>query len=282
MIYIEIMGGLGNQLFQIFCGIAYSFENRIPFKINISKFDLVSPLDNISKRPTYWTNFLSNLSRFTYKDQLQIRYNHFESAFFKYDKIPYINQDFKLRGYYQSYKYFDGQYSNICKMINLDNQKAEIGEKHKVLLGGAKKPISIHFRIGDYVKNLAMHPVLSNDYYINCIKYLKSLLPDLEENYYLLVFGELCDNEKISQAIESIKAIYDITIVVCDYNVPDYEQLLLMSLSGHNIIANSTFSWWGAYFNNNVNKIVCYPSIWNGSNNNVKDLFPESWIKISI
>jgi hypothetical protein len=58
-----------------------------------------------------------------------------------------------------------------------------------------KKPISLHFRIGDYVKNLAMHPVLSTSYYINCIKYLKSLVPDLEEHYYLLVFGELCDNE---------------------------------------------------------------------------------------
>ena len=281
MIYIEIMGGLGNQLFQIFCGIAYSFEHRVPFKINISKFDLVSPLDNISKRPTYWANFLSNLSRFTYQDQLQIRYNHFEATYFKFTKIPYISQDFKLRGYYQSYKYFDGQYANICKMINLDNQKADIAEKHKDLLGLAKKPISLHFRIGDYVKNLAMHPVLSTSYYINCINYLKSLIPDLEENYYLLVFGELCDNEKISRAIASIKEIYDISIVVCDYNVPDYEQLLLMSLTSHNIIANSTFSWWGAYFNNATNKIVCYPSIWNGSANNVKDLFPESWIKIS-
>lgn len=281
MIYIEIMGGLGNQLFQIFCGIAYSLENRVPFKINISKFDLVSPLDNISKRPTYWDNFLSNLSRFTYQQQLQIRANHFETAYFKYDKIPYINQDFKLRGYYQSYKYFDGQFANICKMINLDNQKAEIAEKHKVLLSGVKKPISIHFRIGDYVKNLAMHPVLSTDYYINCIKYLKSVLPDLEEHYYLLVFGEICDNEKISQAIEAIKAIYNIEIVICDYAIPDYEQLLLMSLTSHNIIANSTFSWWGAYFNNNIDKIVCYPSIWNGSASNVNDLFPESWIKIS-
>ena len=280
MIYIEIMGGLGNQLFQIFCGIAYSLENRVPFKINISKFDLVSPLDNISKRPTYWTNFLSNLSRFTYKDQLQIRYNHFETAYFKFDKIPYINQDFKLRGYYQSYKYFDGQFVNICKMINLDNQKAEIAEKHKVLLSGVKKPISIHFRIGDYVKNLAMHPVLSTDYYIKCLTYLKSVLPDLEEHYYLLVFGEICDNEKIEQSIEAIKAIYNIEIVICDYAIPDYEQLLLMSLTSHNIIANSTFSWWGAYFNNNVNKIVCYPSIWNGSASNVNDLFPESWIKI--
>jgi hypothetical protein len=68
--------------------------------------------------------------------------------------------------------------------------------------------------------------------------------------------------------------------VLCDYSIPDYEQLLLMSLTSHNIIANSTFSWWGAYFNNNINKIVCYPSLWNGSNNNVKDLFPDSWNKI--
>jgi hypothetical protein len=166
-------------------------------------------------------------------------------------------------------------------MINLDNQKAGIAEKHKDLLSGAKKPISLHFRIGDYVKNPAMHPLLSTSYYINCINYLKSLFPDLEEHYYLLVFGELCDNEKISRAIESIKEIYNISIIVCDYNVPDYEQLLLMSLCSHNIIANSTFSWWGAYFNNATNKIVCYPSIWNGSSNNVKDLFPESWIKIS-
>lgn len=279
MIYIEIMGGLGNQLFQIFCGIAYSLENRIPFKINNSKYDLVSPLDNISKRPTYWTNFLSNLSKFTYHEQLAIP-TYIEKMHFKFTKIPYINQDFKLHGYYQSYKYFDGQFANICKLINLDNQKLEIAEKYKVLLEGVKKPISIHFRIGDYVKNLAMHPVLSTSYYINCIKYLKSLISDLEDNYYLLIFGELCDNEKIMYAIETIKKNCNIEIVVCDYAIPDYEQLLLMSLCSHNIIANSTFSWWGAYFNNATNKIVCYPSIWNGSSNNVNDLFLESWIKI--
>jgi hypothetical protein len=279
MIYIEIMGGLGNQLFQIFCGIAYSLENNIVFKINASKFDLVSPVDNISKRPTYWANFLSNLSSFTYQNQLTIP-TYIEKTQFKFDKIPYINQDFKLHGYYQSYKYFDAQFANICKMINLDNQKAEIIKKHNVLLSGAKKPISLHFRIGDYVKNLAMHPVLSTSYYIKCIKYLKSQILDLEDKYYLLIFGELCDNEKISQAIESIKACCDITMVVCDYAIPDYEQLLLMSLCCHNIIANSTFSWWGAYFNNNINKIVCYPSLWIGSNYNVLELFPHSWIKI--
>ena len=280
MIYIEIMGGLGNQLFQIFCGIAYSLENRIPFKINATKFDNVSPLDNISKRPTYWRNFLANLSNFTCKNHQFTIPTYIEKTHFKFDKIPVINQDFKLHGYYQSYKYFDNQFAPICRLINLDNQKTHIYEKYKLLFDGVKKPISLHFRIGDYVKNQAMHPILSNDYYINCINYLKSHLVNFEENYYLLIFGEHCDNEKIMHAIENIKKSFAIEIVICDYTIPDYEQLLLMSLTSHNIIANSTFSWWGAYFNVNVNKIVCYPSIWNGSNNNVKDLFPNSWVKI--
>ena len=143
-----------------------------------------------------------------------------------------------------------------------------------------KKPISLHFRIGDYVKNQSIHPILSNEYYINCINYLKTRLNNFEENYYLLIFGEPRDNEKIVGNIETINQNFNIEIVICDYVIPDWEQMLLMSLTSHNIIANSTFSWWGAYFNNNSDKIVCYPSIWNGSNINVKDLIPETWIKI--
>ena len=81
--------------------------------------------------------------------------------------------------------------------------------------------------------------------------------------------------------IEIIKKITNIEIIVCDYNIPDYEQLLLMSLCSHNIIANSTFSWWGAYFNKNSNKIVCYPSIWVGITDNTSDLFPKAWTKIN-
>ena len=281
MIYIEIMGGLGNQLFQIFTGIAYSLENRIPFKINATKFDNVSPLDNISKRPTYWKNFLADLSKFTCPNHQFTIPTYIEKTHFRFKKIPHINQDFKLHGYYQSYKYFDEQFANICRLINLDNQKAQIYESNKSLFNGVKKPISMHFRIGDYVKNQAMHPILNNDYYINCLNYLKSQLDKFEENYYLLIFGEMCDNEKILDAIKKIKENSNIEIVICDYDIPDHEQLLIMSLCNHNIIANSTFSWWGAYFNNNVNKIVCYPSVWNGSNNNVRDLFPQTWINIS-
>jgi len=281
MIYIEIMGGLGNQLFQIFCGIAYSLENRIPFNINSSKFDLVSPVDNISKRPTYWSNFLSNLSKFTYQQQLIIpTYNE---PTFIYNKIPSINEDFKLRGYYQSYKYFDGQFTNICKLINLNNQKASVKEKYNHYFLNNKKIICIHFRIGDLKNNKGHGPVIDDKYSITCLNYMKENLPDFT-NYEILYFGEKEDNMLIESFIAKINIEFKNKYTIIDYAIPDWEQLLLMSLCNHNIIANSTFSWWGAYFNTNTNKIVCYPSLWFGKNcnNNTKDLFPDSWIKISI
>ena len=112
MIYIELMGGLGNQLFQIFCGIAYSLENKVAFRIIKTKWDKVSPIDNTSLRPTYFHNFLCNLSKFTCDNINVIRYNEPE---FTYNKIPKINKDFKIYGYFQSPKYFENYYKSIIK-----------------------------------------------------------------------------------------------------------------------------------------------------------------------
>lgn len=282
MIYIEIMGGLGNQLFQIFTGIAFSLEYKIPFKININKPDNVSPLDNTSLRPTYWGNFFINLSNFTYNNNINLPIYR-EAVFFKYSKIPKIDQDFKLWGYYQSYKYFENQYESIIKVIELEKQKNNIYEKNKSLFIGNKKPVALHFRIGDYIKNQKVHPIIDINYYIKSINLLKSKLKDFEDKYYFLIFGEINDNEKILNNVNRIKNNFNsIEIVVCNYNLVDYEQMLLMSLCEHNIIANSSFSWWGAYFNNNIEKIVCYPDVWNGSTNDTEDLFPENWNKVSI
>ena len=221
------MGGLGNQLFQIFCGLAYSFENKIAFKINNNKPDKVSPLDNISLRPTYWDKFFINLSKFTYNNNINIPMYR-EHAHFKYTKIPYINQDFKLFGYYQSYKYFENQYENIIKLIGLEERKQIIKEKYSNYFSN-KKPISLHFRIGDYVKNLAMHPVLPIEYYIKSINYLKSKINNLERNNYILVFGELKDKEKIEEHIKRINVEFpNLEIAVCDYNLLYYNHKRLL------------------------------------------------------
>ena len=281
MIYIDLMGGLGNQLFQIFCIIAYSFENKIPFKIKNDKFDKVSPLDNTSKRPTYWDNFLKNLSKFTYQNLINLPV--YREPNFRYNKIPYSEKDFKIFGYFQSYKYFDQQYDNIIKLISLEKQKQEIREKYARYFNG-KKLISIHFRIGDYLKNTGFHPILNVEYYISSLKYLSDKEENIEE-YDILYFGEENDDIKIKENIKSIQETFPkLNFIQCSYEIEDWEQLLLMSNCNHNIIANSSFSWWGAYFNSNLKKIVCYPSVWfgNSSNNNVTDLFPENWIKITV
>jgi hypothetical protein len=76
----------------------------------------------------------------------------------------------------------------------------------------------------------------------------------------------------------------DIKFVNIDSTIPDWKQMLMMSCCHHNIIANSTFSWWGAYFNRNPDKIVCYPNKWFGpalANKTTDDLFPPEWRKIS-
>ena len=275
MIYLELIGGLGNQLFQIFCGIAYSFENNVEFKIIRNKFDKVSPIDNISKRPTYWDNFLINLSKMTC-DNINIPI--YKEPHFTYNKIPYTNIDFKINGYFQSPKYFENYFKSIIELIELDKLKEEIKEKYKEYFNN--KIISLHFRIGDYVKKPDYHVILNNEYYI-CA--LNNILQKDNTCDTILYFNEEQDNNTVENIIKDIKKSYSqLNFIQCSYDIPDWEQLLLMSLCNNNIIANSTFSWWGAYFNINPGKIVCYPNVWFGPkcNNSTRDLFPENWVKV--
>tara|TARA_B100000780_G_C21059975_1_gene425981 strand:- start:410 stop:1237 length:828 start_codon:yes stop_codon:yes gene_type:complete len=275
MIYLELMGGLGNQLFQIFCGISYALENNISFKIVKNKGDNVSPLDNKSLRPTYWHNFLCNLSKFTCDNIHILTYNE---GSFPYNKIPNINKEFKIKGYFQSPKYFENYYKSIIELIELDKHKAKIKEKYKEYF--TNKIISLHFRIGDLKNNKGHGPVLNTQYYRNA---LKIILEKDNTCDTILYFNEEQDNNTVENIIKDIKKSYSqLNFIQCSYDIPDWEQLLLMSLCNHNIIANSTFSWWGAYFNKNPGKIVCYPNVWFGPkcNNSTRDLFPENWVKV--
>ena len=277
MIYIELKGGLGNQLFQIFCGISYALENNIHFKIIKDKKDVVSPVDNKSLRPTYWNNFLSNLSKFTCDNVNLMTYNEVS---FVYTKIPNYNKNFKINGYFQSPKYFENNYHSITELIELDKIKKLMKEKFNYYFNYGKT-ISLHFRIGDLKCNNGHGPVLNLSYYINSIK---SILEKDNSCNIILYFNEQQDNEIVEDNIINIKKEYPlIKFIQCDSKIQDWEQLILMSLCNHNIIANSTFSWWGAYLNSNIKKIVCYPNVWFGPkcNNSTKDLFLENWVCIS-
>lgn len=281
MIYIEIMGGLGNQLFQIFTGISYSIDNKIPFKIKFNKADMISPVDGISKRPTYWDNFLKSIIGFTYT-HAPILTVFREREAFKYNKIPSNTEDFILFGYYQSYLYFNNNSDTIKKLLNIDRNR-EIVKQENIEFFRDKQPISMHFRIGDYIKATNVHPILDVEYYKQSLKILSEKIHNLSRDYFILYFFEPIDKDIVSKKIKLLQQEYpNIEFRPCNENIDDWKQMLLMSSCSHNILANSTFSWWGAYFNTNPKKIVCYPSIWNGTVNNIDSLFLENWNKITI
>ena len=102
----------------------------------------------------------------------------------------------------------------------------------------------------------------------------------------VLIFCEEEDQDSIEVMIQSFKQVYPFfTFTVIDFNIPDWEQMILMSCCQHNIIANRTFSWWGAYLNDNPKKKICYPDIWFGeqykTSLDTRDLFLPEWNKIS-
>ncbi len=279
MIYIEIMGGLGNQLFQIFTGISYAIDNKTAFKIKFNKADLISPVDGISKRPTYWDNFLSSVRDFTYTERPLLPVFR-EMEAFKYNKIPSVAEDFILFGYYQSYLYFDNNKDTIKKMLNIDKSR-EIIKNENLNFFGDKHPISMHFRIGDYVKASHVHPILDIEYYKDALRALSENNSNLSRDYYILYFFEPIDKDVVYEKIKLLQREYpDIEFRPCNENIEDYKQMLLMSSCSHNILANSTFSWWGAYLNNNPDKVVIRPEKWINTHSRLSDLFPEYWSNI--
>ena len=242
----------------------------------------------IGPRSIYWDNFLSSLKLFTLnyfniKNKNHIIYNEIG---FHYNELPNYNRNIEIliNGYFQSYKYFENYFNDIKKIINLDSIKENIKNKYNNII--INNSISIHFRLGDYKNIQNFHPILNREYYDKCLQYI--IDNDNNDNikkYTVLFFCESEDNDTVFNHIEYFRNKYSlIDFIKVDDSILDWEQLIIISLCNHNIIANSSYSWWGAYINDNKEKIVCYPSIWFGpelEKNNTNDLFPNNWIKIN-
>jgi hypothetical protein len=273
MISVHIMGGLGNQLFQIFAAFSYALDVNQEFVLpNIGK------TPGITERPTYWSSFLSSL-QFLVKDSLP-KIEVLREKGFEYYNIPKIfGKDILFYGYFQSYKYFENYYKEICDIIELEKKKLEVKEKFNKY--NFENSVSMHFRIGDYIHIQNTHPILEESYYEKSLNKILENVSDLKKVYY---FTEKQDYYEVQNIIFNLAKIFpELEFINILDETKDWEEMLLMSMCENNIIANSTFSWWGAYFNNNPDKIVCYPSIWFGPRlkHNTEDLFPPSWTKIS-
>lgn len=281
----NLMGGLGNQLFQIFATIAYSNDTN-----RKAIFPYSEELRTGTIRSTYWHSFLNGLlSITTYGDDMYkqntiiMSYPTLRERSFAYQEIPNNKtNNIMLNGYYQSYKYFEKHSEYIYELIKLDKQQQEMREKNSAYFDNATS-VSMHFRIGDYKKIQDCHPVMTYEYYDKAMDRIQT-----ETNISsmkILYFHENVDTNDVNDIIDKLKDKYvNVEFQRVDDSLKDWEQMLLMSCCEHNIIANSTFSWWGAYFNTNDKRIVCYPSMWFGEKlqHNTDDLFPSNWAKIQL
>jgi hypothetical protein len=278
------MGGLGNQLFQIFTTIAYGIREKR--QIVFSYFD---KLTIGIERPTYWENFLLSIKMMTtfnpgYRitNGTFVRFSNVFEKEFTYSEIPSVNyKEILLHGYFQSYKYFEEYKQRILSLLRFNVQQNTIRQEYAYLFQDGITTISMHFRLGDYVHIQDCHPLLKFNYYENSLHHIVNSVG--EEKICVLYFCQKEDNTTVSMIVDKVIERYpNIQFIKVDDEIPDWKQMLLMSCCNHNIIANSTFSWWGAYFNQNKEKIVCYPQHWFGPkiDHDTKDLFPIDWIQI--
>lgn len=173
-------------------------------------------------------------------------------------------------GYWQSEKYFDNCIANIrdaFKFPKLDSINQNLIEK----LNG-KISVSIHIRRGDYLKDPLFRGLTDIDYYNRAIQYILNVV---NVDCFVIFSND------IEWCKQNIAQLTNLECVFVNWNkgVNSFRDMQLMSLCKHNIIANSSFSWWGAWLNNNPEKIVITPLKW--INREYKtDIIPSSWIKI--
>jgi hypothetical protein len=165
-----------------------------------------------------------------------------------------------IDGYFQSYEYLKEYENEIIKEFTF---KQYILNKCQLEINKYPNPVSIHVRRGDYIK----HP----NYWVVTPEYIQEALNQFnDDEYTFLVF---------SDDIEWCKQVFPEGVVFVDGN-NQFEDLCMMSLCHHNVIANSTFSWWGAFLNQNPNKKIIAPKNWSSDKKDVSYLYPKKWIVI--
>jgi len=265
MIYSTLKGGLGNMMFEIaaMCSLAYDNNDNVCF-INISS--QIAYLNNE-------TNFNPNMQHAQEYDYLLKRFDHptpdsYVKQFnmpFHFEKLEYVNGAF-YDGFFQSEKWFAHNRHIILNILKPSyNIIKTMQSKYSHILE-LPNSVAIHVRRGDYVKNQQNHALMSEDYFKTAVSHF-----DINSNFVIF-----------SDDILWCKEFFKMPNTFFIENEKDYVEIYLMANMHNCIISNSSFGWWGAWLNCNVDKKIIAPSIWFGPNikHNTSDIIPVSWTKI--
>lgn len=253
LISCNLMGGLGNQIFQAAHALAqgWKYNREVVFV------------------PRSWTpmqgrqteNYLNNIFR-------NLKFVENIDGFEKVSEGPweYIDvfpkeHNSVFDGYFQSSKNFLGFDEKIREIFQpTEDFISQMLEKHPELT--KENTLSIHIRRGDCFMNPDIHPIATE-------KYVERALKEIGDYSHVFIFSD--DKKWVKETLSFENATY--------VDDEDYKELWLMSLCKNHIIVNSTFSWWGSFLNKNINKKIVAPSIWFGPRGprNYQDIYESYW-----
>ena len=291
MIFVKLLGGIGNQMFQYAAARRLAHVSRTTVIFDISHFKHYTERSYALGNFEIQEQFASHeeVAEFTLSHDSILKYffhifnskkksndlTYIKEKYFHFDPtILHLGDNVYLDGYWQSEKYF----ADIASVIQQEFMVTTPQEGRNQEVANnirACNAVSIHIRRGDFISNPEIHKVHGTcelDYYARSVDYIVQTV----DGPHFFVFSD--DPKWVSH---NVRLSHPNTIV--EHNGVDnsYEDLRLMSQCKHHIIANSSFSWWGAWLNPNREKIVIAPPRWfQTEERNTKDLLPESWVKL--
>jgi hypothetical protein len=281
MIIVHLMGGIGNQLFQYAAGRALAIRHDAPLyyifsdnyelanrKESIHYFGIdATPLppdaakDHFPK--TKVSRVVSRLLGLNYEGKIfrEKVYYSFDPAFISLPAEAY------LHGFWQSYLYFNDVASAIRKELVPLRPSEKLLSAAKALQS-INNPVAYHIRRGDYLHEKSGFSALGSEYFEHAHEEMKSYCVHTP-----VIFSD--DNEWVKEHLCFPNSVY-----ATDFCLRDDEELILMSRCAHQVISNSSFSWWGAWLNENPSKVVIAPAHWHPAHTPESTLIPQGWKRI--
>jgi len=291
MVIAQLLGGLGNQMFQYAAARSLALRNGGCLSLDadafltyhLHNFELTrvfgcqsnSATDSDFKKVLGWRSLPYVRKMLSYTQFASLRGEAYvvEPHFQYWQGIASVPDDCYLVGYWQSEKYFKEYESAIRKDFEfkepLDDINAELANHIRHC-----SSVSLHIRRGDYVANATtnhVHGTCSLDYYQRAI----AMISEKEPSPEFFVFSD-----DIAWVKEHLHLEFPVTYIAHNSGEDSYRDMQLMSLCQHNIIANSSFSWWGAWLNEHEDKIVIAPKQWFAIDRETEDLIPEQWVRL--
>ena len=294
MIFVRLMGGLGNQMFQYSLGRRLAMTHGVPLKFDLTFFATQQERLVDTPREFALRGWRIDGSEATAAELSQFRAERHgrvarllsilapkasgrvvQERGFQFDKaVLGVRLPALLVGYWQSEKYFDAIKKTLQQDFTLSIAPCEhVGSlMHTIADPNA---VSLHVRRGDYVRNEitnTYHGVCSLEYYQAACNFIAQHVDDP----HFIVFSD-----EPQWAIDHLRLPWPTTVVQHGPACQPHQDMWLMSRCSHHVIANSSFSWWGAWLGQNAHKLVVAPKSWfRGVNQSTADLIPERWIRL--